>query len=130
MTEPDIPGLLPCPFCGDKRAFLNPRPMQLSNRELYWIVECANCRARGPEAHVMQQKEEDRTAASHRAKKQAADTWNNNRRTADMIREWMDQEACTQCGVFFPKGDLYRVNSEVLCRDCYKEMLEVEAMLG
>ena len=129
MRDPDIPGLLPCPFCGDKRAFLSPRPMQTSDRKLYWIVECESCRARGPVAHVMQQKEEDRASAYHRAKKQAVETWNNNRRTAETIQEWIDQEACTQCGMFFPKDDLYRINSEVLCRDCYAEMLEVEEMM-
>lgn len=129
MTDPGIPGLMPCPFCGDKRVFLNPRPMQPSKHELYWIAECVNCRARGPEAHVMQNREEDRDAACRRAKKKAAEGWNNNRRTAEMILEWMDQEACTQCGVFFPKDDLRRTDSEALCPDCYQEMLEMEEML-
>jgi hypothetical protein len=129
MINTDTPGLLPCPFCGDRRVILSTRPMQPSKIVLHYIVECANCMARGPVAHVLQKKEEDRESACRRARKKAAEGWNNNRRTADMIREWMDQEPCTQCGVFFPKEDLHRTNSEVLCPDCYKEMLEMEEML-
>ena len=125
MIDRDVPGLLPCPFCGSSNGiFMNHRPLNIS-----WVVECAGCKARGPEVHTNPVKDEDRESASKRAKKQAAEGWNNNRRTAEMIREWMDKEPCTQCGVFFPKDDLHRTNSEVLCPDCYKEMLEMEEML-
>lgn len=124
MRDRDIPGLLPCPFCGCKSVYLNSRPLRIS-----WMVECAGCRARGPEIHTLAVKDEDRESASKRAKKEAADRWNNNRRTPDMIAEWMNQEACSECGVFFQKEDLYDTEYGPMCLDCYREMKEVEEML-
>jgi len=119
-----IPGLLPCPFCGNKRVTLRSMPLQIA-----FLVECPACRARGPERHVTNNDRMSRDGMQEDAKRRAAEGWNNSLRTPDMIREWMDQEACTQCGRFYPKGDLYRVDSEVLCRDCYAEMKELEEML-
>ena len=125
MIDRDIPGLLPCPFCGSKQIFLNSRPLKIS-----WIVECKNCNARGPEIHTIPTGEEERTSAEKRAKKQAAENWNNNRRTPEVIEEWMNQEACSECGVFFQKEDLFDTEFGRVCRDCYQEIKEVEEMLG
>lgn len=129
MINADIPGLLPCPFCGDKRVILSTRPMQPSKIVLHYIVECANCMARGPVTHVLQKKEEDRESACRRARKKAAEGWNNNRRTPEMIREWMDKEACSECGELFHKKDLFETEFGRMCHDCYREMKEVEEML-
>lgn len=125
MKDRDIPGLLPCPFCGSSNGiFLNHRPLNIG-----WVVECAGCKARGPEVHTNPVKDEDRESASKRARKQAAENWNNNRRTPEMIREWMDKEACSECGEFFHKEDLFETEFGRMCHDCYREMKELEEML-
>lgn len=117
-------GLLPCPFCGSSAVYLNSRPRQIS-----WVVECAGCRARGPEVHTDRNTGEDRETAIRRAKTQASESWNNNRRTADVIKEWMDKKPCCECGVFFNAEDLTDTEYGEMCPDCYREMKEVEAML-
>lgn len=87
MSTTYIPGLLPCPFCGSTEVQLNARPLHIS-----WIVECFNCKARGPVAHTLIEGKEERETAVNRAKRQAADGWNNNRRTKEAIEEWMEME--------------------------------------
>lgn len=124
MKNRNIPGLMPCPFCGNNTVKINPRPLNIC-----MVVECINCRARGPEIHVQYEKGKDRTEASDLAKKKAAEGWNSNRRTGDSIRAWMDQTACSECGVMFPKDDLYEWDGELVCHDCYREIMEIEEML-
>ena len=67
MMHDDIPALLPCPFCGNSAVRFNQRPLGIS-----WVVECINCRARGPEIHVQYEDGKDRTELSGKAKKKAA----------------------------------------------------------
>ena len=124
MMHDDIPALLPCPFCGNSAVRFNQRPLGIS-----WVVECINCRARGPEIHVQHEAGKDRAELSGKAKKKAADGWNNNRRTGDAILAWMNQCRCVQCGKMFPKEDMLRSVEGLLCFDCYQEMMEVEEML-
>ena len=124
MMHDDIPALLPCPFCGNSAIRFNQRPLGIS-----WVVECINCRARGPEIHVQYEDGKDRTELSGKAKKKAADGWNSNRRTGDVIREWMDKFPCSECGVMFPKDDLYELDGDLVCHDCYREIMEMEEML-
>jgi len=81
-----VPDLLPCPFCGCEHAYLKQRPLNIC-----WVAECPDCAARGPATHVVVENGEDRDTAWKRAKRQAAERWNNNRRTADVIREWMNR---------------------------------------
>ena len=110
----DIPGLLPCPFCGSSHVFVNQRPLGSS-----WVIECASCFARGPVIH----RDRDNPAA---AKRIAAEQWNNNRRTADVIKEWMSKKQCAECGCWFPEDELFPIGSELLCRDCAEQLKEGE----
>ena len=85
-----VPDLLPCPFCGSEHVYLKQRPLNVC-----WVAECPSCAARGPATHVVVEGDEDKDAAWLRAKRQAAERWNNNRRTADVIREWMNERKDT-----------------------------------
>lgn len=87
MAENDLPGLLPCPFCGNYHVLLTHRAGQL-----FWNVECPGCGARGPETHAAAIGEDERKSAVYTAKRNAVDGWNRNRRTPDMIKEWMAKE--------------------------------------
>lgn len=87
MTEKDLPGLLPCPFCASKTVILTHRAGLL-----FWAVECSGCKARGPETHAAAIGEEERQSAVYLAKRNAVEGWNSNRRTPDIIRTWMEME--------------------------------------
>jgi len=88
LSGKDLPGLLPCPFCGSKSVILTHRA-----GILFWTVECAGCKARGPETHAAAIGEEERRSAVYMAKRNAINGWNSNRRTPEAIREWMETEA-------------------------------------
>ncbi|MBQ2424886.1 MAG: hypothetical protein II263_00095 [Lachnospiraceae bacterium] len=87
MNEKDLPGLLPCPFCGSDGACLTHRAGLL-----FWNVECAGCRSRGPETRASAIGEEERISAVYNAKRNAIEGWNRNRRTPETIRAWMERE--------------------------------------
>lgn len=86
----ELPGLLPCPFCGSDGVLLTHRAGLL-----FWTVECLSCRARGPETRAAAIGEEERKSAVYTAKRNAVDGWNRNRRTPEAIRAWMEKEAAT-----------------------------------
>lgn len=79
----NCPDLLPCPFCGNFAVMFKQRPLNGA-----WLVECPNCYARGPLIHIGHT--EDFGTESKLAKKTAADRWNNNRRTAEVMKIWME----------------------------------------
>ena len=87
MSGKELPGLLPCPFCGSDGVMLTN-----SCHLLFWSVKCCSCRARGPETHAAAIGEEERMHAVDIAKQNAVEGWNRNRRTPEVIREWMEKE--------------------------------------
>ena len=82
-----IPGLLPCPFCGNTRVCMRSVPFMVA-----YLVECPSCKARGPERHIIHGENTSKTAECENAKRRAADAWNSNRRTPEVIKAWMESE--------------------------------------
>jgi len=81
--------LLPCPFCGNFAVMFKQRPLNSA-----WNVECPNCHARGPVIHV--RRTEDWDFENQTAKKTAGEKWNNNRRTAEIMKIWMEERESSE----------------------------------
>ena len=86
--------LLPCPFCGNSVLHVNKRPLGLS-----YLVECCNCGASGPISSrqpVWAKYGKSGPLESEGAVcKRAIEKWNSNRRTAEVVKEWMDRKENT-----------------------------------
>ena len=75
--------LLPCPFCGNRYVAFKQRPVNGA-----WNVECPSCWARGPLVHIS--KYGGFYEENKKAKSTAGDMW-NNKRTAEAIKQWMEE---------------------------------------
>lgn len=82
-----IPGLLPCPFCGNTKLCMRSVPYMVA-----YLVECPSCKARGPERHIIRGEYGSEMADCEAAKRRAADGWNNSRRTPEVVKAWMESE--------------------------------------
>ena len=125
-----IPTLLPCPFCGNDKVIFVQRPFGYA-----WAVECPSCYARGPSCSRQNTEPnrygawlplEDETAP----KKRAAESWNSNLRTPEMIKEWMDKITCDACGYLYHADELTETEYGRLCPGCFKEIIETEMELA